>query len=477
VRLGEAQEKTHHDLQQITKLEEQVARLQCEGTAQHDEFERLRKDHAEALERLRQRLEDDATKSSEQHRRELEALRRQMAEALIAKEREGEVACQRLQEDLKRAGETHQREMDELRRRLEALSGSSECEKANALAELNRVKAEMQRKLDEAETEGVQMVQRLSSEHQAKLTEVFEKQSLELTNLREKLGQSHQERIDEMRQKWEREREELKASHEAKLRDTAVTHETSMEQARRQHEAKVESLEDAAKKDAERHAAQMSQAEIALQKERDQLAEVQKTTHRLEESLREAQAVITSLNGKLQALERSHEKALQKKDARLSKEKRSLKEQHKSDVEALLEEHLAVTSELRGQFDRARQLQDMQIDMLQKRSQELQELYDNRPSREEDIELMAKLRADLEEKEAALKKMQFYKLELVNRENNFNKVFGSAPQVGIMNPVATAKRGTGPAAPPPVRLVQPPGGGMQGLPQGLPPLAAGPGRR
>lgn len=78
--------------------------------------------------------------------------------------------------------------------------------------------------------------------------------------------------------------------------------------------------------------------------------------------------------------------------------------------------------------------------MLQQSVRELQELYDSRPSREEDLERLAALEAELREKEAAFKKMyeemQFYKLELVNRENNYNKVFGSTPNVGVLNPNA-----------------------------------------
>lgn len=31
--------------------------------------------------------------------------------------------------------------------------------------------------------------------------------------------------------------------------------------------------------------------------------------------------------------------------------------------------------------------------------------------------------------------MKFYKLELKNRENNFNKMFNAAPNVGVMNPL------------------------------------------
>lgn len=42
------------------------------------------------------------------------------------------------------------------------------------------------------------------------------------------------------------------------------------------------------------------------------------------------------------------------------------------------------------------------------------------------------------QKEAAIKKaaedMKFYKLELINREQSYNAMFGAQPSVGFMNP-------------------------------------------
>lgn len=126
---------------------------------------------------------------------------------------------------------------------------------------------------------------------------------------------------------------------------------------------------------------------------------------------------------------------------------------------------------MKDQFDRVKQLQDMQVQMLQDRTKELQELYDNRPSRPEDVKKIESLEEDIRLKEGTIQKMiedmQFYKLELNNREQNYNKVFGSQPTVGIMNPLAQKRPSAGgAAAAPQMRIVQN-GNGMQ---MGLPPL-------
>ena len=82
---------------------------------------------------------------------------------------------------------------------------------------------------------------------------------------------------------------------------------------------------------------------------------------------------------------------------------------------------------------------DQKYRQLNDRFVELQELYEGRPSRPEDLDLIRQLQADIEAKDAAIKKaaedMKFYKLELINREQSYNQMFGSTPNVGLMNPM------------------------------------------
>merc|ERR1719247_1327542 len=208
----------------------------------------------------------------------------------------------------------------------------------------------------------------------------------------------------------------MKDSHEAQMRDTAAAHEKAMETMREQHRTAVEKLEETLKSEAARHAAELSKSEAALKAESELLSKEKEQSHQLQGRLHEAQRSIEELTTKMCKAEKAHEEALQRKDDEFAKEKRNLKEQHKAETEQLLEVHLQETAALKDQFDRARELQEMQIDMLQKRLQELQELYDTRPSRPEDLERIMALEADVQEKDAMVRRlveeMQFYKLEL-----------------------------------------------------------------
>jgi len=75
---------------------------------------------------------------------------------------------------------------------------------------------------------------------------------------------------------------------------------------------------------------------------------------------------------------------------------------------------------------------------MQEEYDELKQLFDDRPSKEEDLRLIQKLQQLLEQREEDLKRaweeLKFFKLELRNRENNYNKMFNANPNVGILDP-------------------------------------------
>lgn len=66
-------------------------------------------------------------------------------------------------------------------------------------------------------------------------------------------------------------------------------------------------------------------------------------------------------------------------------------------------------------------------------------MFEDRPSRPEDIEAIKMLQVDLLKKDQEIIKlveqMKFFKLELINRENSYNKMFNANPNVGVMNPI------------------------------------------
>ena len=114
-------------------------------------------------------------------------------------------------------------------------------------------------------------------------------------------------------------------------------------------------------------------------------------------------------------------------------------------MQKLIDEQSTEINELQGEFANASTLMDKKYKMLNDRFSELQELYAGRPSRPEDLELVKQLQEEILQKEAQIKKaaedMKFYKLELINREQSYNAMFGTNPRIGLVNPVGGIKGG------------------------------------
>eukprot|EP00439_Symbiodinium_sp_Y106_P064541 s2804_g10.t1 len=475
-KLEEARSEAEEERRLKRILEEQAAVANSELQALQGEIEEKQALHVAEIERLQSEAKEQAALLAEKQQREMQSLREEMMKALESRGREGLAEVHRLQDELRRLQDAHESETRRLKQKIEDLEEALQAATRDGQAEVQRIIASSRLEVEKVKTEGVEMVQRLNVEHEAKLEEVFKAQSEALDQLQQKLGKSHQERVDEMRQKHLRETENLKTAHAAEVREAAATHNAAMKEVRAEMAKAVQEVEASAKVAAARHAEAMQAISTELAAEREQLTTTRTQVTKLSGELETSRAAMKQLEEQFRAAAVKHDEMMKYQREEFEREKRNIKEQHKRGVEQLLEAHLKETVELKQQFDRARQLQEMQIDMLQKRIVELQELYESRPSREEDLELIANLEKDLDEKSAQVKKllddMQFYKLELVNREQNYNKVFGAAPTVGIMNPIAAKKPANG--GQPQMRVVQQPGSGMAGMNVGLPPLGMTP---
>ena len=89
-------------------------------------------------------------------------------------------------------------------------------------------------------------------------------------------------------------------------------------------------------------------------------------------------------------------------------------------------------------FNNSTQLLEEKYKQLEARYEQISELYDDRPSRTEDLEMIKALKKEnrfaIEAKKKAEDDMKRYKLELEDRENSYNKMFGTNPTVGTIDP-------------------------------------------
>jgi hypothetical protein len=112
--------------------------------------------------------------------------------------------------------------------------------------------------------------------------------------------------------------------------------------------------------------------------------------------------------------------------------------------QALARERIA---EARTEATHAVRVAEGRYEDLERRFEALKKKLANRESRPEDLTTIENLRAQnatlVQQRDKAIQDMRFFKLELINREENYNKVFNSKPVVGVLSAAAaTAAAGT-----------------------------------
>ena len=206
------------------------------------------------------------------------------------------------------------------------------------------------------------------------------------------------------------------------------------------------------------HAAELAEAAAGSQSLNDKIAELKKQIEALTvQKANQDRKLAEEQDARRDAEEKAHRAQEETKEIRkkqlvemerlereLNEKERELRARLKKEIEALVGEHLSETEALQVEFGKTQQLMEEKYRQLEARFGELQELYDGRPSRPEDMELIRQLQEDILQKDNLLKKaaedMKFYKLELINREESYNKMFGANPNVGVLNPLATKVR-------------------------------------
>ncbi|KEG11004.1 hypothetical protein DQ04_03071100 [Trypanosoma grayi] len=127
-------------------------------------------------------------------------------------------------------------------------------------------------------------------------------------------------------------------------------------------------------------------------------------------------------DAKLEAMQRDFERKKQEQQHRTEQQLNEAATQHKLFVDDLMWQH-----------QEERKAQEAVVRELQAALEELRYRYEYRESRPEDVAMINRLMKEGRQKDQTLKKaindMKMYKLELINREENYNKVFGRRPLV------------------------------------------------
>ncbi|XP_041368165.1 protein FAM184A-like [Gigantopelta aegis] len=255
-----------------------------------------------------------------------------------------------------------------------------------------------------ATIEGIQ--QQAEQVKHAQLAELAEKHKLALDLLRSNLMEQHVEEL-----------ERLKKSHQAELQTARMELQRAVEiskQRDKDHQMRAEEL----------------QGEITHR---------ERHIRNLEDDLKSLKADLAKLNREIDIKGKEILRIRSEATNQLKLREEHWSKETRLALENLSADHMRDTQDMVNQFNAAQSVLKDKISELQIQLDEAEERYDNRDSRPEDLELIEQLRDAIQEREMRIKEIidekRFYQLELVNRETNFNKVFNSSPNVGVLNPL------------------------------------------
>uniref|UniRef100_A0A8C3XHY0 Family with sequence similarity 184 member A n=1 Tax=Chelydra serpentina TaxID=8475 RepID=A0A8C3XHY0_CHESE len=232
-----------------------------------------------------------------------------------------------------------------------------------------------------------------------------------LASLRSELNHQHAAAIDQLRH-----------NHQQELVAAKMELERSIELSRRQEKeflCRVSDLQDELKH-RDHHISELDKEVLTLHEN------ISALTKELEFKGKEVLRIRSESNQQI----RIHEQDLSKK--------------HEKELDVMTADHIREKQSMLADFNKTQELLKEINSALQVSLEEMEEKYQNRESRPEDLQLISELKDLIAERDQLIKKLiddkKFYQLELVNRETNFNKVFNASPNVGVINPLVKQKK-------------------------------------
>ncbi|CAD7923950.1 unnamed protein product [Amoebophrya sp. A120] len=302
-----------------------------------------------------------------------------------------------------------------------------------AKQKMDLMTAQMNRQLNDAKDDAVKMVQELTQQHQQKIADIYEKHGAELERVKQRHNIELTEKIAALEDQHTASLQQLKSRHDGELAQLDGNLRMEMEKLRQQHEAETQAARERHKELADEKRATDAKC-AALEKDlRCSSSKIDELTS----DIAILRADLVASEKRIEDLMQSGDESLRRLKADADKREAQIRasfESEKQNLEANHQDEVARMNQIRADIE-------AEGEQLRARILELQQMFENRPSRPEDVEQIRLLHQECRDRETAFNQlrdeMQYYRLELVNREQNYNKVFGvSGPNVGVLNPVS-----------------------------------------
>ncbi|XP_040206254.1 protein FAM184A isoform X1 [Rana temporaria] len=341
------------------------------------------------------------------------------------------------------------------------------CQSQNALQQLqsqfSQERQRLTRELQELEEEHQQRQKSLQEAHMLAFQSMEEEKDQEQRDLEDRLHQKYSEEIQSVKDAHKQVMDMLRVEMEQELQTLRFELEDEgkamlaslRSELNHQHAAAIDQLRN-------HHHQEMEATADELERNKDlsrrQESELLGRKAELEKQLRHQEQHVVNLNKELMILHESINtltKELEfkgKEILRIRSEanqqirvhEQDLNKKHEEDMNDLTATHIREKQAIMAEFAKKQAMLMEKNSAINISLTEMEEKYQNRESRPEDLQIISELKDMVAERDQLIKKLiedkKFYQLELVNRETNFNKVFNASPNVGVINPLVKQKK-------------------------------------
>ncbi|KAK9411539.1 hypothetical protein NXF25_002714 [Crotalus adamanteus] len=449
------QERQHHEAMIVTMREEE--KLKLDRMAHDLEIkwtENLRQECTKLREELRLQHEEDKKSA--------------MTQLLQLKEREKNAAR-----------DSWQKKVEELLDQITLLKQNLEMQ----LSQSQNTMQQLQAQFSQERQRLTQEIEELEEEHQQRHKSMKEAHFLAFQSMEETKEQEQKELEERLQQKYSEELQALKDVHRHAMDVFKIEMEQEVQTLRFELEdegkAMLASLrselnhQHAAAIDQLRHNHQQEVAAAKMELERSielsrhqekefmcRISDVQDELRHRDYHISELDKEILALHENISALTKELEfkgkeilRIRSESNQQIRLHEQDLSKKHEKKLDVMTADHIREKQSMLADFNKTQQLLKEINSALQVSTEhdtkdacleEMEDKYQNREPRPEDLQLIAELKDLIAERDQLIKKLiddkKFYQLELVNRETNFNKVFNASPNVGVINPLVKQKK-------------------------------------
>ncbi|CAF1184756.1 unnamed protein product [Rotaria sordida] len=431
--------KQYHDLEinSTNELKDKIEKLTSELNEKwskkfKSDYEKIRKDltqqkdeeRLKAIEEIQRQKQNDL-KLAQNQINELEQQLQQIQTQLLSQQHKSKeeslMALQNASEDKRRTINEFQMRIQDLTTEIQRLEGKNQEESLKQKLQLEKEHINQINELKARHMEDIRGQQLAYNTHLEKIRSDHERT---LTLEIEKLNVHHQSNIEQLR------------------KDVSRTYSNELEEKERAHSKELAAIRLQLDRALELTKIKEREADLRIEDLTSDLNIKQSRIDNCLRDLNELQEQIEQFRHDIDMRSKELQRVRNETQKEMKHREEKLRNENEEKIRDLVRTHDNEQKQLLDEFSKAHELLKLRISELQSKLDEADERYRNRESRSEDLELMTTLQQTICSYQEQLKKIhdekKYLKMELINRETNFNKVFTNAPNssVGVINPLA-----------------------------------------